>query len=353
MVTLTHRRARKRRSPRSSPPAPPLLPDSWTNGVTDAPLLVCGEHAHYAVTRAAGALGLGLRSVRLVPSSAHRMDSRALLSILDAADRPVMAVVATAGSTATGSFDDLSAIGEICAARGIWLHIDGAHGAAALFSPQHRHRLRGIEHASSIALDPHKMMLLPLQAGTLLVRDARVLDSAFAQQAPYLFHGNDADTLPDLGVRSFLCSAPRGRSSNCGSPCSATACRKSRFGAHLRPPLRHRHGRCMMPCARTPPSRPCTSRNPTSRLLPPPRLGRDESPGPRVLQPLGRRLDNDDDARRPPGAARDDHESPDDRRRRPYDPRRPRLDHALTRTNRPAGSYIRAHQRQPHLTPER
>lgn len=183
-----------------------LLPDSWTNGVADAPLLVCGEHAHYAVTRAAGALGLGLRSVRLVPSSAHRMDPRALLATLESADRPVMAVVATAGSTATGSFDDLSAIGEICATRGIWLHIDGAHGAAALLSPQHRHRVRGIEHASSIALDPHKMMLLPLQAGTLLVRDARVLDAAFAQQAPYLFHGSDADALPDLGVRSFLCS---------------------------------------------------------------------------------------------------------------------------------------------------
>ncbi len=183
-----------------------LLPDSWTNGVTDAPLLVCGEHAHYAVTRAAGALGLGLRSVRLAPSSAHRMDPQALLATLEAADHPVMAVVATAGSTATGSFDDLSAIGEICAARGIWLHIDGAHGAAALLSPQHRHRVRGIELANSIALDPHKMMLLPLQAGTLLVRDARVLDSAFAQQAPYLFHGNDPDTLPDLGVRSFLCS---------------------------------------------------------------------------------------------------------------------------------------------------
>jgi L-2,4-diaminobutyrate decarboxylase len=183
-----------------------LLPESWTNGVTDPPLLICGEHAHYAVTRAAGALGLGLRSVRLVPSSSHRMDPRALLATLDVADRPVMAVVATSGSTATGSFDDLEAIGEICAARGVWLHIDGAHGAAALFSPHHRHRVRGIGRANSIAFDPHKMMLLPLQAGTLLVRDARVLDAAFAQQAPYLFHGSDADALPDLGPRSFLCS---------------------------------------------------------------------------------------------------------------------------------------------------
>jgi L-2,4-diaminobutyrate decarboxylase len=183
-----------------------LLPDAWANGITDPPLLVCGEHAHYAVTRAAGALGLGLRSVRVVPSSSHRMDPRALVATLDAADRPVMAVVATSGSTATGSFDDLEAIGEICAARGVWLHIDGAHGAAALFSPHHRHRVRGIGRASSIAFDPHKMMLLPLQAGTLLVRDARVLDAAFAQQAPYLFHGSDADALPDLGTRSFLCS---------------------------------------------------------------------------------------------------------------------------------------------------
>jgi L-2,4-diaminobutyrate decarboxylase len=184
-----------------------LLPDSWTNGIAEpAPLLVCGEHSHYAVTRAAGALGLGLRNVRLVPSVAHRMDPSALFAALDAADRPVMAVVATAGSTATGSFDDLQTIGEICTARGIWLHIDGAHGASALLSSRHRHRLRGIELADSIALDPHKMMLLPLQAGTLLVRNARVLDGAFAQQAPYLFHGTDSDQLPDLGVRSFLCS---------------------------------------------------------------------------------------------------------------------------------------------------
>lgn len=183
-----------------------LLPGSWMDGVADLPLLVCGEHAHYAVSRAAGALGLGLRSVRVVPSVGYRMDPSALLATIEAADRPIMAVVATAGSTATGSFDDLHAIGEICTARGIWLHVDGAHGASALLSPRHRHRVRGIEHADSIALDPHKMMLLPLQAGTLLVRNARVLDAAFAQQAPYLFHGTEGEQVPDFGVRSFLCS---------------------------------------------------------------------------------------------------------------------------------------------------
>ena len=61
-----------------------------------------------------------------------------------------------------------------------WLHVDGAHGASALFSPAHRGRLRGIERARSIAWDPHKMMLMPLSAGVVLVRDERDLDAGFA-----------------------------------------------------------------------------------------------------------------------------------------------------------------------------
>ena len=70
------------------------------------------------------------------------------------------------------------------------MHVDGAHGASALLSDRHRHRVRGIEHARSVAWDPHKMMLLPLPAGMILVRDERDLQAAFAQRAPYLFHGD-------------------------------------------------------------------------------------------------------------------------------------------------------------------
>jgi L-2,4-diaminobutyrate decarboxylase len=155
-------------------------------------------------------MGLGLRSVIAIPSRDHRMDVDVLaarLEALKAEGRTVMAVVATAGSTATGSFDDLTAIGEICAARGIWFHVDGAHGASALLSETHRHRLRGLELADSLAWDPHKMMLLPLSAGMVLVRDERSLEAAFAQKAPYLFHG-DGNTMrnPDQGIRSFQCS---------------------------------------------------------------------------------------------------------------------------------------------------
>lgn len=187
-----------------------VIPDVWTRGVgATAPVVVCGEHTHYAVSRAVGQLGIGLRNVVVVPSRDWRMDTDALVQVLDrvAGDgQRVMAVVATAGSTATGSFDDLEAIGTLCQARDIWLHVDGAHGASALLSTRERGRLRGIERARSIAWDPHKMMLLPLAAGLLLVRNARDLDGAFTQRAPYLFHGVQGERAWDQGTRSFQCS---------------------------------------------------------------------------------------------------------------------------------------------------
>lgn len=187
-----------------------IMPDVWTEGVgSEPPVVVCGEHAHYAVSRAVGELGLGMKNAVAVPSREWRMDVDALRATLDQlrdAKRRVMAVVATAGSTATGSFDDIDAIGTLCEERGIWLHVDGAHGASALLSERHRHRVRGIERARSVAWDPHKMMLLPLSAGVVLVRDERDLDAAFTQRAPYLFHGEQGERVLDQGVRSFLCS---------------------------------------------------------------------------------------------------------------------------------------------------
>ena len=186
------------------------IPDAWERGIVgDAPVVLHGEHAHYSVTRAVAQLGLGTRRAIAIPSRDLKMDVAALERRLEqlALERTrVMAVVATAGSTATGAFDDLETIGRVCEAHGVWLHVDGAHGASALLSREHRSRLRGLERASSLAWDPHKMMLLPLSAGLLLVRDERDLDAAFAQQAPYLFHGEGGERIADQGVRSFMCS---------------------------------------------------------------------------------------------------------------------------------------------------
>ena len=187
-----------------------VMPDVWTHGVgADPPVVVCGEHAHYGVARAVGELGLGTERTVVIPSAGFRMDVGALdreLDRLRREGRRVMAVVATAGSTATGSFDDLEVIGALCERHGIWLHVDGAHGASALLSPAHRHRLAGIHRARSIAWDPHKMMLMPLTASVVLVRDEADLEAAFSQRAPYLFHADHGERRWDQGLRSFTCS---------------------------------------------------------------------------------------------------------------------------------------------------
>jgi L-2,4-diaminobutyrate decarboxylase len=186
------------------------MPDAWTNGVgSDPPVLLCGEHAHYAVTRTGAMLGLGMRNVLPVRSHNFKMDTDALNKALVEMGRRgkrVMAVVATAGSTATGSFDDLDRISAICDEHGVWLHVDAAHGGSALLSRGHRDRLKGIARARSLAWDPHKLMLLPTQTGMLLVRDERDLDTAFTQRAPYLFHQGDNERAWDQGTRSFMCS---------------------------------------------------------------------------------------------------------------------------------------------------
>ncbi|HEY1953540.1 MAG TPA: aspartate aminotransferase family protein, partial [Gemmatimonadaceae bacterium] len=186
------------------------VPDAWENGIgAEPPLVVYGEHAHYAVTRAIGQLGVGRRSGVSIASKKFRIDVDLLIGALDRIrdeGKRVMAVVATAGTTATGSFDDLETIGALCTERGLWLHVDGAHGASALLSSRPPRALGGLRHARSLAWDPHKMMLLPLAAGMVLVRDERDLERGFAQQAPYLFHAGKSTRILDQGIRSFQCS---------------------------------------------------------------------------------------------------------------------------------------------------
>jgi L-2,4-diaminobutyrate decarboxylase len=191
------------------------IPNIWTHGMPPhAPVVVCGEHAHYAVSRAAGELGLGLHRVIVIPSHEHRMNITALrakLKQMHASHLNVMAVVATAGCTATGSFDDLNAIADAChefrdAHGDLWLHVDAAHGGAAMLSSEHKHRVAGLARARSVAWDPHKTLLLPLAAGMLLMRDENDLNLAFAQQAPYLFNANAEAHAWDVGPRSFQCS---------------------------------------------------------------------------------------------------------------------------------------------------
>ena len=131
-------------------------------GVPGDLALLAPASAHYSLTRAAAILGLGERAVMpLDVDGLGRIDVARLPDALDRvrrAGRRPMALVANAGSTGTGLYDDLRGIGEFCADNGVWFHVDGAHGASALLSEEHRHLLDGIELADSLIWDAHKML---------------------------------------------------------------------------------------------------------------------------------------------------------------------------------------------------
>ena len=101
-------------------------------------------------------------------------------------DHRVFAVVATAGSTNLGIIDDLKGVGQIASERGIWYHIDGAYGLAALASPRSKALFSGIELADSFIVDPHKWLFAPFDACALIYRDPEIARAAHTQHAGYL-----------------------------------------------------------------------------------------------------------------------------------------------------------------------
>lgn len=148
------------------------------------------DQAHNCVARAFDMLGLGADALRAVPvNEAFEMDIAALQQMM-AADRAAglepFLLVGTAGSVNVGAFDDLTALAEIAAAEGLWLHIDGAFGAAGVLSDALRPRLKGIDRADSVAFDFHKWLHVNYDAGFVLVRDEAKHRAAFEGAPDYL-----------------------------------------------------------------------------------------------------------------------------------------------------------------------
>lgn len=150
-------------------------------------VIYCSAEAHMSNTKAAALLGLGHSAVRLIPvDQDFRMKVRDLSEALEQDirqnNRPI-AVVASAGTTATGSIDPLRQIAEICRERNLWLHVDGAYGAlASLALPE---AFDGIDLADSISLDPHKWLYQPTGCGCLLYRDPADARRAFSHSGEY------------------------------------------------------------------------------------------------------------------------------------------------------------------------
>ncbi len=161
-------------------------------------VLYTSTHAHHCVAKSARLAGILGDRVRVIGVDEHcRMDvselADAIADDFDEGLRPFM-VVSSAGTTNTGAVDPLEAIGDLCEARGLWHHVDGAYGACFHMVPELRPLLAGLPRTDSVALDPHKGMFLPYGTGALIVRDGELLRAA---------HAGHADYLPDLNAEFY------------------------------------------------------------------------------------------------------------------------------------------------------
>ncbi len=186
--------------------------DVWEQGYA-TPLDLCfvaSDQAHYSVRRSAQVMGLGGRNVIVIPTDERfrmRVDLLGLALDKAAAEgRRVLAVTASAGSTATGAIDDLDAIADACQARSLWLHVDGAHSGAFVLSDRLRPALKGIERAQSVIIDAHKMMMMPSLATAVLFRNGDHSYETFSQQASYLFDRSARQEWYNLGHRTLECT---------------------------------------------------------------------------------------------------------------------------------------------------
>jgi len=156
-----------------------------------SPLVVyTSAEAHRSVEKGAAILGLGLDHVRKIPVDA---DFRLRLDLLEKAieeDRRAGAtpfcVVAAAGTVSTGAIDPIGAIADLCARESLWLHVDGAYGALFILGNRIEECLSACGRADSIALDPHKLLFAPLEAGCLIVRNRDSLRDTFHFTSSYL-----------------------------------------------------------------------------------------------------------------------------------------------------------------------
>jgi glutamate/tyrosine decarboxylase-like PLP-dependent enzyme len=145
---------------------------------------------HNWARKAAELLGLGNRAFRRVPVDAgYRIDVAALTRMLDedrAAGMHPFCVIGTAGTVNTGATDDLDALADLCRARSLWFHVDGAFGALVHLADGLRHIVKGLGRADSIGFDLHKWGSLPFECACVLVRDAELHRATFASSASYI-----------------------------------------------------------------------------------------------------------------------------------------------------------------------
>ena len=176
-------------------------------GESDGVVYLSAE-GHSSVLRAARVLGFGAEHLRILPiDERRRLRAETVAAAIDedeALGRRPFALVASGGTTNTGAVDPLGELADVCRSRGLWLHVDGAYGGFAVLTERGARCLEGIGRADSVALDPHKWLFQPYEAGCLLVREPDLLRETFQILPDYLqdtaVTGGEVN-FADLGVQ--------------------------------------------------------------------------------------------------------------------------------------------------------
>eukprot|EP00835_Amoeboradix_gromovi_P007045 NODE_1017_length_2136_cov_0.617575.p1 type:complete len:501 gc:universal NODE_1017_length_2136_cov_0.617575:277-1779(+) len=172
-----------------------ILSDIKQKGITKPLAVFTSNHSHYSIDKAAMVMGIGLDNVIKVPTINGQMDPEQLDVLVQKSKEDGLMpffVNCTSGTTVLGAFDPIDKIAQVCRKHQLWCHVDGSWGGPVVFSSQYKHLLKGIEHANSVTINPHKLMGVPVQCSVLLMFSKDVL-LANSLNAQYLFHGSEYD----------------------------------------------------------------------------------------------------------------------------------------------------------------
>ncbi len=182
----------------------------WEQGHQEKLAVLVSEEAHYCIDRAARILGMGSEGIIKIPVDRYfKIDTNKLQEYYDKATSEgyhVIALVGCACSTATGSYDDLDVLGDFAKQHDLWFHVDGAHGAAVVFTEKYKHLVNGISRADSVVIDFHKMLMTPALNTGLIFKKAEDAYKTFEQKAQYLWDSQQTTEWYNSGKRTFECT---------------------------------------------------------------------------------------------------------------------------------------------------
>jgi L-2,4-diaminobutyrate decarboxylase len=182
----------------------------WEAGTTEKLGIMVSAEAHYCVDRAARIMGMGTEGLIKIPVNEHfKIKTDLLEQYFQEAKRQgikVFCIVGSACSTSTGSYDNLEALGHFAQKHNIWFHVDGAHGAAVIFSEKYKHLVNGLNQADSMIIDWHKMLMTPALATSLIYKNNDNAYQTFQQKAEYLWANQHSHDWYNSGKRTFECT---------------------------------------------------------------------------------------------------------------------------------------------------